>query len=268
MNFTKITYGVDGAVATISIDDPATMNAAGVDTTAELLTALEFAAADARCTILTGSGRGFCSGANLSSDEISDAKGDTDERRTAFDAGRVLDIYYNPFIIAMRDHPHPIITAVNGPAAGVGCSIALMGDLIVCTQSAYFLQAFRRIGLVPDGGATWLLPRAVGRVRAMEMALLGEKLPAATALEWGMVNRVVPDDDLMAETRSIAERLAHGPTIALAGMRKLIWDGQEEDLDTTLRAERTIQRAAGRTEDFREGVKAFRQKRKAEFTGQ
>ena len=268
MAFDKITYDVEGLIATITFNDPSTLNAAGTDTVSETLEALQYAAEDARCTILTGGGRGFSSGANLSSGRLSGDESDGAERTSKFDAGRSLEVYYNPLIIAMRDHSHPIITAVNGPAAGVGCSIALMGDLIVCAESAYFLQAFRRIGLVPDGGSTWLLPRAVGRVRAMEMALLGEKLPAATALEWGMVNRVVPDGDLMAETRSIAERLAHGPTVALAGMRKLIWDSQEEDLDTTLRAERTIQRAAGRTEDFREGVKAFRQKRKAEFTGQ
>lgn len=268
MKFEKISYEVDGAIATITLNDPSTMNAAGVDTVSELLKAMEFAGEDARCTILTGTGRGFSSGANLSTDELSGKTKESAERTNRFDAGRSLDIYYNPFIIAMRDHPHPIITAVNGAAAGVGCSIALMGDMIVCAKSAYFLQAFRRIGLVPDGGSTWLLPRAIGRVRAMEMALLGEKLPAETALEWGMVNRVVSDDELMGEARDLAERLANGPTIALASMRKLIWDSQEEDLDTSLRSERLEQRIAGRTADFREGVKAFKQKRKAEFTGQ
>jgi len=268
MAFDKITYDVDGLIATITFNDPSTLNAAGTDTVSETLEALQYAAEDARCTILTGTGRGFSSGANLSSDRLSGDESDGEKRTTKFDAGRSLEIYYNPLIIAMRDHPHPIITAVNGPAAGVGCSIALMGDLIVCAESAYFLQAFRRIGLVPDGGSTWLLPRAVGRVRAMEMALLGDKLPAAKALEWGLVNEVVADDDLMSAANRLAERLSSGPTLALASMRKLIWDSQEEDLDTSLRAERIAQRSAGRTEDFREGVKAFLQKRPAEFTGQ
>lgn len=266
MAFTKITYELDGPIAVITFNDPATMNAAGIDTVSELLAALEQAGDEARATILTGTGRGFCSGANLGASSMrSEAAGEASQ--TKFDAGRGLETHYNPLILAMKHHPNPIVTAVNGAAAGVGCSIALMGDIIIAAESAYFLQAFRRIGLVPDGGSTFLLPRMVGRARAMEMALLGEKLPAATALEWGFVNQVVSDDALMAEARTVAEKLATGPTQALALMRGLIWEGEDNDFESQLHAERVAQRIAGRTKDFREGVSAFLEKRKAEFKG-
>lgn len=262
MSFEKIAYEVDGDIAIIAFNDPATLNACGVDTAEELLLAFEQAADAARCTILTGNGRGFCSGANLSADVSGSSK-----PRGKPDAGKALDSHYNPLVVAMREHPHPVITAVNGPAAGVGCSIGLMGDLIIAAESAYFLQAFRRIGLVPDGGSTWLLPRTIGRARAMEMALLGDKIPAAKALEWGLVNQVVPDDQLMDTARGLADRLAKGPTQALALMRDLVWSGTEEDFSDQLHAERVAQRTAGRTDDFREGVSAFLEKRPAAFTG-
>ena len=184
------------------------------------------------------------------------------------DAGKALDQWYNPLIMAMREHPHPIITAVNGAAAGVGCSIALMGDLIVASENAYFLQAFRRIGLVPDGGSTYLLPRNIGKARAMEMALLGDKIPAAKALDWGLINRVVAHDDLMPTAIELASEMANGPTVSLSMIRSLIWDGGEREFNEQLHLERVAQRTAGRTKDFGEGVKAFLEKRPAKFTGQ
>ena len=156
---------------------------------------------------------------------------------------------------------------MNGPAAGVGCSLALAGDIVLCAESAYFLQAFRRIGLVPDGGSTWLLARTIGRVRAMEMALFGDKVPADKALEWGMVNRIVADDALMSTAMEMAEKLATGPTIALSLARDLIWKDCESDFDEAIYDERIAQRTAGRTDDFKEGVSAFLQKRPAEFKG-
>lgn len=183
------------------------------------------------------------------------------------DAGRALTTHYNPLMQAIKEHPHPVITAVNGPAAGVGCSLALVGDIVVCAQSAYFLQAFRRIGLVPDGGSTWLLARTIGRVRAMEMALFGDKVPAEQALEWGMVNRIVEDDQLMPTALEMAEKLATGPTIALSLARELIWKACESDFDEAIYDERIAQRTAGRTDDFKEGVTAFLKKRPAEFKG-
>ncbi len=262
MAYEKITYDVTDDIATITFADTATMNAAGLDTVDELIAALETATDEARCTIITGTGRGFCSGANL-------AAGGMDSRAgtTKFDAGKALDSHYHPLIMAMKEHPHPIITAVNGAAAGVGCSIALMGDLIIAGESAYFLQAFRRIGLVPDGGSTYLLPRLIGRARAMEMALMGDKIHAAKALEWGLINQVTGDDDLMTTAREKAAHLANGPTQALAMIRELIWDSADRNFDGQVHAERLAQRKAGRTNDFAEGVTAFLQKRPAKFTG-
>ena len=167
---------------------------------------------------------------------------------------------------ALRELPVPLVTAVNGAAAGIGCSLALVGDLIVASESAYFLQAFRRIGLVPDGGATWMLPRMIGRARAMEMTLLGEKVDARTALEWGLINRVTPDADLMDVARGLARKLADGP-VSLRLTRRLVQAGETATWEDQLRAEREAQREAGRTADFVEGVHAFFQKRPAQFTG-
>ncbi len=262
MSFEKITYETSDDIATITFNDPKTMNAAGLDTVEEMLLALEQAADSARCTILTGSGRGFCSGANLAPN-MTGGRG----QKGKPDAGKALDSHYNPLIKMMRTHPHPIITAVNGAAAGVGCSIALMGDFILAGQSAYFLQAFRRIGLVPDGGSTYLLPRMIGRARAMEMTLFGDKLAADKALDWGLINRVVEDDQLLTEAHAYARKLADGPTQALAMIRDLIWQAEDNDFDGQLQAERFAQRTAGRQPDFKEGVMAFLEKRPANFSG-
>lgn len=267
MSFSKITYELEGDIAIITLTDPATMNAAGTDTVQELTLAFEKAGNEARCTILTGEGRGFCSGANLGPTQASSKAAPTGENMGEFDAGQALDAYYHPLIMSMKEHPHPIVTAVNGAAAGVGCSIALMGDIIICAESGYFLQAFRRIGLVPDGGSSYLLPRLIGRARAAEMMLMGDKIRSAQALEWGMVNRVVGDNELMSVAREFAEKLATGPTKALAMTKDLVWDSQDRTFQEQVHAERLAQRKAGRTNDFREGVSAFLEKRAAKFTG-
>ncbi|HEX6861119.1 MAG TPA: enoyl-CoA hydratase/isomerase [Caulobacteraceae bacterium] len=267
MDYKKIALTTEGGVATLTLNDPATLNAAGLDLADEMAHAFRALAAGvvkARAVIVTGEGRGFCSGANLSGGGAAGRELDVDGKP---DAGRALETTYNPLITLMRDFPLPIVTAVNGAAAGVGCSIALMGDLIVAGESAYFLQAFRRIGLVPDGGSTYLLPRMIGRARAMEMTLLGEKLPARTALEWGLINRCVPDDQLMATAAALATELANGPK-ALGMIRRLMWDSLDNDWQAQLQAERMGQRVAGKTEDFIEGVTAFLQKRQAAFRGQ
>lgn len=264
MTYSKIKTSVDAGIGVITLADPSTLNAAGLDLMDELKQAFDAMKADAsvRCVVLTGEGRGFCSGANLSgrgpAPETPDPEGP--------DAGASLEAVYNPFVTSLREFPVPIVTAVNGVAAGVGCSLALMGDIIVAAESAYFLQAFRRIGLVPDGGSTYLLPRLIGKARAMEMALLGEKVPAKTALEWGLVNRCVPDDQLMATAMELAKALATGPK-ALGAIRKLVWESLDEEWSAQLHAERVAQKSAGRTEDSREGVLAFLQKRPAEFKG-
>jgi len=262
MSYAKLTYELHGKVAVVTMRDPETMNAASLEMVGELAQAIERAADEARALVLTGSGRGFCSGANLNNTGPHAAKA----AEGKFDAGRALDTHYNPLITVLRNLPIPFVTAVNGAAAGVGCSFALMGDIIVAAESSYFLQAFRRIGLVPDGGSSYLLPRMIGRARAMEMMLLGEKLPAAKALEWGLINRCVADGDLLPAALAIASELADGPR-SLAMIRQLTWDSLDNHFQEQLKLERELQRTAGRTGDFAEGVSAFLQKRKASFSG-
>ncbi len=258
----KVRYALEDGVAILTMNDTATMNAAGLDMAEDLTVAFKKAAGEARAVVLTGEGRGFCSGANLSG-------GGALARKPADgppDAGAALESTYNPLVTFMRDLPIPLVTAVNGAAAGIGCSLALMGDIIVAGESAYFLQAFRRIGLVPDGGSTYLLPRMIGRARAMEMMLLGDKVPAQTALEWGMVNRCVVDADLMSTAKAMAKALAAGPK-SIAMIRKIGWASLDNDWKEQLHLERVTQRDAGRTEDFAEGVTAFIEKRPPVFKG-
>jgi 2-(1,2-epoxy-1,2-dihydrophenyl)acetyl-CoA isomerase len=250
----------EDSVAVVTLSDPATMNAAGVDLVMELADAFGKLAADkgVRAVILTGEGRGFCSGANLQpSTGVGQGGG-------ARDAGSGLKQHYNPFMTLLRDFPKPLVTAINGAAAGVGCSLALVGDIIVAAESAYFLQAFRRIGLVPDGGSTYLLPRMIGRARAMEMTMLGERVPAAKAEQWGMINRCVPDAELMTTARTFAKALADGPE-SLVLTRKLMWNSLDTAWAEQLDAEADTQSVAGRSPDFAEGVRAFLEKRPAEF---
>jgi len=256
----KAKYELDGGVALITLNDPATLNAISVDMTNELTVLFQRAVGEARCVVLTGEGRGFSSGANLASGAPpTDADGQPD-------LGGRLEATFNPFVTMLRDLPIPYVTAVNGVAAGIGCSFALLGDLIVASESAYFLQAFRRIGLVPDGSATYHLPRMIGRARAMEMMLLGEKIPARTALDWGLINRCVPDGELLNTAKGLAAELASGPK-SLGMIRRLAWASLDNSWEEQLLAERRMQRDAGRSEDFREGVEAFFQKRPANFKG-
>lgn len=261
MAYSKVKFQIDDGVALITMSDTAALNAVAEEMTEELSDAFARASSEARAVVLTGEGRAFCSGAKLAGGAPPlDAEG-------LPDLGARLETLFNPFVSTLRDLPIPFVTAVNGVAAGIGCSFALLGDLIVAGESAYFLQAFRRIGLVPDGSATFHLPRMVGRARAMEMMLLGERLPAATALEWGLINRCVPDAELMGVTAALARELANGPTKTLAMIRRLAWASLDNSWDEQLQAERQAQRLAGRSEDFREGVQAFFEKRPARFKG-
>jgi 2-(1,2-epoxy-1,2-dihydrophenyl)acetyl-CoA isomerase len=256
---TNLDYEREGDVAIIRLNDPATLNALTMPLVDALHEAVRQAASEARAMVLCGAGRSFCSGANLSATGPQDG--------APRDAGLALEQHINPLMRTLRDLPIPWVSAVQGAAAGVGASLALAADLIVAGENAYFLQAFRRIGLVPDGGATWLLSQAVGRVRAMELMLLGEKLAADKARAWGLINRVVPDDQVQATAMAIAVELAAGPTRALALIRRAAWEATSSDLDAALHTERTLQTEAGQTADFAEGVRAFFEKRPARFTG-
>jgi 2-(1,2-epoxy-1,2-dihydrophenyl)acetyl-CoA isomerase len=253
-----VRYELKDGVGIATLDNQAALNALSTPGAEELTAILQKAAREARAIVLTGAGRAFCSGASIS--QMNEGLvGD-------FDAGIVLEESYNPLVRTVRDCPVPVVSAVNGAAAGIGASLALLADLVVAAESAYFLQAFRRIGLIPDGGATWLLPRLVGKARAMEMMLLGDKLPAAKALEWGMINRIAPDDELMPVALTLADKLASGPR-SLALMRRVIWEGLDAQWASHLDAERDAQSEASRSADFREGAAAFLEKRPAKFTG-
>ncbi|HEY1606127.1 MAG TPA: enoyl-CoA hydratase-related protein [Allosphingosinicella sp.] len=245
------------AVATLVIARPETLNALAAQTLAELREATDEAVrSGARCLLLTGEGRGFSSGADLATG------GGLPE-----DAGEALEKGFNPLIETLFALPIPFVAAVNGPAAGAGCSVALAADIVIAARSAYFLQAFINVGLVPDAGATWLLPRLAGRARAMEMMMLGEPISAEQARDWGMIARVVEDTDLEEEAVALATRLAQGPTVALGLIRRLARDAQHLPLTDALAAERIAQREAGRTQDFANAVAAFLQKRQPRFEG-
>jgi len=249
-------------VAVLKFDHPEVMNAVGGQMLRDFGAAvaeIKARGTDVRCLVLTGNGRGFCAGANLQDD---------DEDKGSNGAGSSLRHGYHPLMFELRDLEMPMVTAVNGAAAGVGMSFAMMGDIVCASEDAYFLQAFARIGLIPDGGATYLLPRLVGWGRAMELSLLAERLPAATAQEWGLVNRVFADTDaLAAGSMELAQRLANGPR-SLTLIRKAYWQSWSNSYEQQLELEAQLQSEAGRSSDFREGVKAFRQKRDAVFKGE
>lgn len=260
-----VLYSAENGVATIRFNRPQALNAVTFDSLQELAATFEKAAADAavKVIILTGEGRGFCSGADLAQNM---AKPPLDEKGN-LDLGLPLELYYNPLVQKMRALPKPIIAAVNGMAAGAGASLALMSDLTIAARSAYFLQAFVNIGLIPDAGGTWLLPRSIGPQRAMGLALLGEKLPAEKAKEWGLIWDVVDDEQLMPTVNALAQRLASGPSVAIANIKKILQAAEGNDLATQLQLERDLQRDCGKTHDFMEGATAFTQKRKASFKG-
>jgi 2-(1,2-epoxy-1,2-dihydrophenyl)acetyl-CoA isomerase len=248
-----------GDVVTLRLDNAPAMNAISAEMAGELHVKLLQAGRQARAIVLAGHERAFCAGVNL-------APGS----RPAGDAGAgasPLETVFNPLIRAIKGCPVPVISAVRGVAAGVGASLALSCDMIVAGESAYFLQAFRRIGLVPDGGSAFLLAQSVGRVRAMELMLLGEKLPAATALTWGLINRVVADADVEAEAAGMAASLAAGPTLALGLIRKSAWAALTNTFEAQLAQEADYQRDAASTQDHAEGVAAFLGKRPAIFVG-
>ena len=272
MQLDLLKYETKDNIATITFNDPDALNAMS----APMLKSLDIALADVanpangiRCLILTGAGRGFCAGANIGGMDNDDDEGDGKAgagHNSLPDAGAGLERVYHPLLRQLRNLPCPIVSAVNGPCAGVGMSFALMGDMVLAGKSAFFLQAFRGIGLVPDGGATYILPRLIGMARAKELAIMGERLPADQALEWGLINRVYEDADLMDEARRLAAELAKGP-FSLGLIRKLLWDSADATYEEQLNNERWAQQTASRSGDFVEGVSAFGEKRPADFQG-
>jgi 2-(1,2-epoxy-1,2-dihydrophenyl)acetyl-CoA isomerase len=248
-----------GDVLVVTLNRPDRLNAMPPAAFAEVGSAV--AALDgARAVLITGAGRAFCSGADVAGGSLEAS----DPVQATYDA---LTQHYNPAIQALIDLPVPVVSAVRGPAAGIGCSLALAADFCVASETAYFLQAFVNIGLVPDGGSSWLLPRLIGRARATEMAMLGERVPAAKARDWGMIHRVVADDILDAEALALAERLATGPTAALGLMKRGLQFAQEGCLADALQREAEDQRTARGTADSAEGGMAFLSKRKPVFQG-
>lgn len=263
MQFKHCRLEFDGPVATLVLDHQEVMNAVSPDMLAGLTEALDVVdekRGEVRCLVLTGAGKAFCTGANL---QGRSDKTDGPKRN----AGTSLETAFHPFLRRLRNLHCPIVASVNGPAAGAGMSFALMGDIILCARSSYFLQAFRRIGLVPDCGSTWILPRLIGKARSVELSLMGERLPAEKALEWGLINRVVDDAALAEETKKLAHDLANGPTVALSLIRRLYWESEGNSFEDQLDLEQQFQRVAGASEDFKEGVGAFLEKRPAKFKG-
>jgi 2-(1,2-epoxy-1,2-dihydrophenyl)acetyl-CoA isomerase len=266
MAYNSIIVDTSGAVAVIKFNRPQSLNGlttAMIDEMNQALDSILAPDSGVRCLLLTGEGRAFSSGADLSSDSVGGG-----EASDTNDIGRVLETHFNPMFDRLMKMRIPFVTAVNGAAAGAGCSFAISGDIVVAAKSAYFLQAFVNIGLVPDVGSTWLLPRLIGKARAQAMMMLGEKIPAQTALDWGMIYKVTDDEDLMPSAMSIAQKLANGPTTSIGLIRKQMRASFENSLTQQLRLEREDQQTAGLTRDFIEGVAAFREKRAAKFTGQ
>lgn len=260
MSYKKIILDIKDNVAVITLNQPEKLNALSADLLLEFRDAVDGLEhnEDARCLLITGAGRAFSAGADLTPAPNADGSAG---------AGDSLELHYHPITEKIRKLPMPVISAVNGPAAGAGMSIAITPDLILAGRSAYFLQAFRNIGLIPDVGSTWLLPRLIGHQRAVEMMFMGERMPAEEALKAGLVYRVYDDDKLMEEAMKLARFLASGPTKAYAYMREALNATYDNSYTEQLALEARLQGLAGRTEDAREGALSFVQKRPPEFKG-
>jgi 2-(1,2-epoxy-1,2-dihydrophenyl)acetyl-CoA isomerase len=255
-------FARDG-VARLQLNRPEALNAWNQQLGLDLLAAVRAvgAAQEVRAVLIEGAGRAFSSGADLKDFGVQL----TPEGRP--DVYKTLTERYHPIMVALRELPKPVVAAVNGPAVGIGCSLALCSDLILAAESAYFLLAFVNIGLVPDGGSSLFLPARVGFARATELSMLGERLPAQTALQWGLINRVVPDERLAEEAGALAARLAAGPTRSYAGAKRQLNNWLYARMDEQLELEAQIQREMTGSDDFMEGAMAFVEKRQARFSG-
>ncbi|WP_417588415.1 enoyl-CoA hydratase-related protein [Pararhodobacter oceanensis] len=257
MIYTTLTVTEDNGIGLIVMNRPTLMNALNTQMRAEITAAVRDLGQRMRVLVLTGEGRAFCSGQDLG-----DGASVND-----LDLGRILREEYEPMLRAIYECPVPVISAVNGAAAGAGANLALAADVVIATQSAVFLQAFSRIGLIPDAGGTYWLPRLVGFARAMGQALFADKVTADEAVEQGLIWASIPDDKFDAEWRARAEQLANGPTLAYGAIKKALRGSLVNDLETQLDVEAQLQGEVGKSRDFLEGVMAFLEKRPAKFEG-
>lgn len=262
MSFNTIEFATDHGVATLTLNRPHALNSFTAEMHAEVRQVMTKVTEDKtiRCLVITGTGRGFCAGQDLNDRS-------TSEDGSLPDLGESVEKNYNPLIRAIMNLPKPVICAVNGVAAGAGASLALACDITLAARSASFIQAFCKIGLVPDSGSTFNLPRAVGLARAKGLALLGDKLPAETAEQWGMIWKCVDDEQLQAETTKLAQHLATQPTGALGLIKKLLNESSSRTLVEQTDLEKDAMRSLGQSDDFKEGVAAFIEKRPAVFKG-
>lgn len=261
MEFETILLEIKEGVARLTLNRPDRLNSFTVQMHDEVSRALEsISKSDARVLVLTGAGRGFCAGQDLSDRAVAPGG-------EGVDLGESLEKRYNPLVRRLASLEMPVICAVNGVAAGAGANIALACDIVIAARSAKFIQSFANIGLIPDSGGTWTLPRLAGQARALGLTLTGEPLSAERAEAWGMVWKCVDDDKLVEEANALAAKFAAAPTKGLAATKKLIREGATRGFSEQLDAERDAQRALGRTHDYKEGVAAFTEKRPAKFTG-
>ncbi len=262
MNFNAILLDISEGVATITLNRPDRLNAFTAQMHDELREAMKQVKADAnvRALLITGAGRGFCAGQDLSERMM-------DPGAAKVDVGDSLDKNYNPFLKGLHALPIPVVCAVNGVAAGAGCNLALAGDIVIAAKSASFIQVFSRIGLIPDAGGTYTLPRLVGTARAMAAAMLAEKVSAEQAVQWGMIWKCYDDDKFAEQSRALAKQLAGQATRALGLTKRAIYASSSNTYEQQLDLERDLQREAAASSDFKEGVAAFNEKRPAKFTG-
>ncbi|WP_265533221.1 2-(1,2-epoxy-1,2-dihydrophenyl)acetyl-CoA isomerase PaaG [Pseudomonas saponiphila] len=262
MNFATLLFSIDQGVALVSLNRPEQLNSFTAQMHGELRSALKLVRnnPEVRVLLLTGEGRGFCAGQDLGERNVAPGEAPPD-------LGQSIEAFYNPLIRELRDLPLPVICAVNGVAAGAGANLPLACDLVLAARSASFIQAFCKLGLIPDSGGTWLLPRLVGMARAKSLALLGNRLSAEQAEQWGLIHQCVDDDALRDEALRLARHLASQPTYGLALIKRSLNASLHNSFDQQLDLERDLQRLAGRSEDYREGVSAFMEKRSPVFKG-
>ena len=262
MNYETILFHNDGGIARITLNRPERLNSFTVAMHTELRDALQKVQVDpeVRVLLLTGAGRGFCAGQDLSDRAVAPGE-------KPVDLGDTVEQWWAPLVRALRNLPLPVVTAVNGVAAGAGANVALAGDLVLATQSASFIQPFCKLGLIPDTGGTWILPRLLGTARAMGLAMLGDKLGADQAADWGLIWKSVPDQQFQSEVEKLLAHLAQAPTKGLARTKQLIYANGSAPLDEALQREAQAMRELGFSDDYREGVAAFLEKRPAQFTG-